>query len=274
MSLVDEVYEKYGGNHYGRYVAIICPYHDDTSPSMLVYEDGFRCEACGKRGKTETLLEKRDTFLPEFPTKKVIFRNPFTSWSYRFDLPTLIHFAWENLPCYYLEKRGIPPKQQSIFYLGYLEDWITFPIFDRKGIIIGATARAGEDNISRAKYVNPAGQNPNLLYVPNWSIIKDHFCLTFGILDALTLAMIGIPAASTTTGKRLDPTILNWYRGQITIIPDKGEEAEGYWLANKLGLRARVHFPDYTEDKDINGLWQRRKFPIKEWKEKILKWKG
>ena len=278
IDILDEVHEKFGGHLYGRYVAIRCPFHDDSSPSLLVYENGYRCEACGARGSSKKLLNLNNTMLPAPALEEpVFFQNPFTKWSYKYDLKTTLKLAWErNIenPSYYLEKRGIPPKWQLRFGIGMLDDWLTLPIYDRDGKIVGATARAGEDNNSPAKYTNPKGQDPNLLYIPRWDILVTKLYLTFGILDAVTLAMLNIPAASTTTGKRLNPSSLDWFRGEIFVVPDNGEELDGYKLVSKLGLRAKLHVPDYTEDKDINGLWQKRKIPVKDWIRNVLRMKG
>ena len=35
------------------YAAVLCPFHDDTRPSLLIYLDTgrFQCQACGERGR-------------------------------------------------------------------------------------------------------------------------------------------------------------------------------------------------------------------------------
>jgi DNA primase len=141
--------------------------------------------------------------------------------------------------------------------LGWLDDWITFPIYDENGHLIGATARAGETNKSTAKYCNVPDMSPNLLYIPDWKMVKlqDKIYLTFGIIDAVTLTQLGYAGISTTTGKRLDHTSLDFLRKRIIIIPDRGEEREAIMLASKLGWRgsvARIDWPDNC--KDINDL--------------------
>ena len=271
--ILDEVHDLFGGTHYGRYVAIICPYHEDTTPSCLVYPDGYRCEACGKTGKTEWLLEDNSLLVfPTTPSKP--FENPFTKWASKYDLPMLLKHAWErNIenPSEYLTKRGIAPKFQLRYGIGKIDNWFTLPIYDRDGKIVGATARAGENNDSPAKYVNPRGQDPSLLYVPDWTILKTRLCLTFGILDAVTLALLNIPAASTTTGKHLNTTALEWFRGEILVIPDKGEELDGYKLDHNLGSRARLHIPNYSKDKDVNGEWEKREESVNDWIRDVLR---
>ena len=129
---------------------------------------------------------------------------------------------------------------------------------DESGRIVGAVARANETNTTKSKYVVPNGQDGNLLYIPDWSIhTKARFTfLVFGVLDAVTLSMMGYPAISTLSGKRLDPIALDGWRKQIIFIPDEGEEENAGKIGAMLGWRAwvwRVNWPDGT--KDINDVF-------------------
>lgn len=50
-SVVDEFYQmKKKANK------IICPFHSDKNPSLHVYEDGFKCFACGEYGDSVDLI--------------------------------------------------------------------------------------------------------------------------------------------------------------------------------------------------------------------------
>src|SRR3972149_6259314 len=169
MNNLDLVFERLGGKRYERYIAVLCPFHPDTKPSLFVYPDGYFCAACGARGTTEALLRKIGS-LPEriiIPFTQ-ISHNPFTRWLAQFG--TIQRVCTTNLKrtSNYLERRGIPRHIQRELNVGIMENWIIFPIFDHFEDIIGAVARRGGENTSGTKYILPQGQNPRLLYVPSW----------------------------------------------------------------------------------------------------------
>lgn len=244
---------------YERYIHALCPFHDDSRPSFFVYEDRYYCAACGVKGKTENLLDdlRRKQGVLVTLKKQTYFQSPWRSWQRFGSLEKILQQAHNNLiksnKTAYLKRRGITIETMKSLNLGWLDDWITFPIYDCDHRLIGATARAGETNKSSAKYCNVPDMPPDLLYVPDWKMVQlqDKLYLTFGILDAVTLFQLGFASASTTTGKRLDHTSLDDIRKKIVIIPDRGEEKEALLLASKLGWRgtvARVDWPDGCKD--------------------------
>lgn len=156
-------------------------------------------------------------------------------------------------PSDYLQRRGISSEYQRKAKLGLRDDFYTFPIYNQERNLIGAVARRGEYSTLDSKYILPKGQNPNLLYVPNWNRVEknDIVFLTYGILDALSLAIMGYGAMSTTTGKRIAPSALDQIRKRIILIPDKGEEVDALRLSAQLGWRShvqRIDWPDGTKD--------------------------
>jgi len=161
--------------------------------------------------------------------------------------------AWKNLPSTYLRERGVSDHYQKQLGLGVLENWITFPIRNDKGKIIGAVARRGEGNKSQAKYITPAGQDPHLLYVPSWERIwkRRKVYLTFGMLDAVLLYVVGAASMSTTAGMRMDVSYLEPLRKRIEFIPDQGEEEAAQKFASKMGWRGcvmRCKYPEGLKD--------------------------
>jgi len=263
--LLDEVYGYLeGAVRYDRYICSLCPIHDDHRPSFFVYEDGYYCKSCGAKGKTINLLDdirkKQGVFIQK---KQIEFHSPWSRWFKVFgDLNNTIKRCHDNLIQHnktaYLRKRGIEIETIKKLKIGWMDDWITFPIYDIEHNLVGATARAGETNTTTSKYCNVPGMNPNLLYVPSWKMIeyKDKIFMVFGIIDAITLFQMGYASISTTTGKRTDPTALDNIRKQIFIIPDKGEEVEAALLSAKLSWRGKaikVGWPDGC--KDVNDLY-------------------
>jgi hypothetical protein len=84
--------------------------------------------------------------------------------------------------------------------------------------------------------------------------------LVYGILDTVSLYQLGYASASTTTGKRIDPSAFDTIRKTIWIIPDDGEEIDAVWLSARLGWRGKVLKMVWPEGcKDINNLLTKRK---------------
>ncbi|OGH07428.1 MAG: hypothetical protein A2W22_03095 [Candidatus Levybacteria bacterium RBG_16_35_11] len=248
---------------YENYIASSCPFHDDSRPSFFVYEDTYKCSSCGKWGKTSTLLRQLEKKTMRVVQDQPSYDyNPWSKWLKKMSLPEIVKVSQHILsdrPSMYLRNRGISTRHQIKLGLGMLEDWLIFPIKNQFMQVIGGVARAGESNTSSLKYVIPNGQDPNLLYVPSWSAVKNksYFYLTFGIIDSISILICGDAAMSTTTGKRLNPDALQSLRKKIYIFPDHGEEKEAYNLANSLGWRGKVikyAYPDKA--KDPNDLFQ------------------
>jgi hypothetical protein len=259
--LLDEIFDKldyaqrYEDSVWGR-----CPFHSDSRPSFMVHEDRYYCQACGAQGKTKDLLDKLSGHIPQ-PAPDY-FHNPFTRWLKDNTLPNILKGAWENLkqhPSAYLRDRCISYEWQIKLGMGMRDDWITFPIRNENNKIIGAVARAGQTNTALAKYVVPNGQDPNMIYVPDWELFKasDIIYATFGILDAVSLVICGAGAFSTTNGKRLnDVSALDKVRKRIIFLPDKMEEGEAKKIAARLGWRGAVAKINYPDDcKDPNDIY-------------------
>jgi DNA primase len=265
---LDEIASKLDyAKRYESYVVALCPFHDERRPSFFVYADNYRCESCGAFGKTSKLIEKLSGKLSVSHKTAPNFKNPFTSWSRDRSLGETLKLAWQNGPSVYLRERGINDKTQKALGLGYLENWVTFPIRNRNGKIRGAIARAGEGNQSPAKYVIPANQDQNLLYIPSWKRIqkKKVIYLTFGILDAVSLYCMGAASISTTCGMRMDVSYLDHIRKRIIFIPDKGEEESAQRFAKKMGWRGAVMPCNWPEKcKDVSDIF------VSEYKDELL----
>ena len=266
---LDEIYQYLDkATRYGRYITSLCPFHDENRPSFFIYPDSYFCKSCGAKGKTKNLLDDLKKNQGTFIAKPQIdFHSPWSRWSKQYgDLPEIIKIAHRNLvdnnKTSYLSKRGIDVATTRKLKLGWLDDWITFPIYDPEGEIVGATTRAGDTNRSQAKYCNYPGQSPDLLYVPDWSMVeyKDKVFLVYGIIDAISIYQLGYASLSTTTGKRTDPECLVHIRKRILIIPDHGEEIEASLLSAKLGWRGKAMKVDWPENtKDCNDLYLQHK---------------
>lgn len=266
---LDELYSYLNGAiRYERYIMALCPWHDDHKPSLAIYPDTYYCHSCNKRGKTADLLQELKQAHGHIIEKRFVdFHSPWSGWKRRFgSLENTISTAHTNLirnsKTAYLQKRGIDIPTIKKLRIGWLEDWITFPIYDRLGDLVGGTARASETNKTSAKYCVVPNQDPNLLYVPSWELIDQSSCawLVYGIIDAISLYQLGVASMSTTTGKRTNADCFDSIRKMIYIIPDRGEEIEACMLSANLSWRGKTIKVDWPDDsKDCNDLYLKHK---------------
>jgi hypothetical protein len=255
---LDEIAEALDrATRYENYVVALCPFHDENRPSFFAYEDWYRCESCEENGPTSKLLERIGN-VPRTHKTGSNFKNPFTRWQRDRSLGKTLKLAWQNGPSVYMKERGIDGETQKRLGIGILENYITFPIRNNKNNkVIGAIARAGEGR-SGEKYVIPSGQDPHLLYCPSWKRIEKRrtIYLTFGIIDALSIYVLGGAAISTTTGMKMDVSYLDKIRKRIIFIPDQGEEAQAQKFASKMGWRGKVMKCNYPSGyKDVSDIF-------------------
>lgn len=245
---------------------------------MFIYADSYHCSACGAHGRTSNLLndlkQKQRVFVPK---KEISFHSPWQRWERSYgSLENVIDRTHVNLlrnnKTAYLYKRGLDLQTIKQLRLGWMDDWITFPIYDDEHNLIGATARTGESNKTPNKYCNYPGQSPDLLYAPNWEVVQlsKFIILVFGIIDAISLYQLGFPGISTTIGKRHDPCCLDDIRKKIYIIPDRGEEIDASLLSAKLSWRGKAISIDWADDcKDVNDMFTKHKLLLLETLEKL-----
>lgn len=254
-----------GRRDYSGYTVGLCPFHDDTRPSMRVSEKGFHCWACGKSGSLKTLAKrlKRGIHTPSVSSgqRTRTESNIFPVYENLAELKNFLLEAHDRLMTterlmWYLKHRGVESMAVRCL-LGWSEEHYTFPIFDVNSGIIGATARVGSQSKAEHKYLVPSGQPP-LLYVPDRSLWSksNRLYVTFGILDAITLAMLGYAAASPSSGKNsFRPEWLNGDYRHVYFVPDEGEKDDAVYYATKLGWRGNVFCFEYPEGcKDVNDL--------------------
>jgi hypothetical protein len=258
----DVVKSLAGVQNHGRYVSALCCYHSDSSPSMLVYPDGFICLSCGAKGNLLKLYKQ----LNNNWVAPTIIQQPKTVHLLPTDLSeleevckqahnTLIQF--DDPLGLYLKKRGIHNRivPQTI---GALNGWYTIPIYGNHRQFLGTVARAGThiQESTGARFNIPQGQQA-MVYVPDYDLIErnDYLVVCYGMLDSLSLCELGIPSCTPTSGKdSLHPEDLDTYRKRIIIIPDKGEESTAIKLRDGLGWRGVLLKLDWPTGKDVNDL--------------------
>ena len=245
---------------HGRYLTGLCPFHPDSSPSLLVFKDGwFRCLGCARQGTWKTLWNK----LKGQPLQVRTERQ--TQWSSPsldgMDLEDVCYQAHDDLlefPSFgwYLEMRGLSDSIEPC-ELGYWNGWYTIPVRDDEGKFQTAVFRAAP-HVQEATGMRYWCPHAPFMYVPNWPRFHKNSSLfiVYGMLDAVALFQLGYSVATTTAGQlTFDPTWLEEYRNKIIVLPDKGEERAAMQLCAHLGWRGKVRRLNYPDGiKDPSGF--------------------
>ena len=260
------------------YLRALCIFHDDHEPSLVIYENSrrFECFGCGRSGTWEYLKKSmaRSSY-KTLASKHAISRQQRNIGSHR-----TVHFVRgpafpeaDEMERYcreayralrevapartYLEHRGLG-EGIELGQLGWDNGWIVVPVRDRGGGIQGAVARSTPslEHRGASRFTLPRGQGP-MLYVPSWELWDQEVVfITFGIFDALSLAVAGFGSASPSSGKNsLNPNWLDEARKPIWIIPDRGEEETAWSYMKHLDWRGKVLMLDYQDaEKDVNDV--------------------
>ena len=282
---IDQIYEvSPGARKMSRgYLLTFCPFHQDDSPSLLVFADGwFRCKGaeCGRTGRLETLYDalvspgaavngrtehakSSPPWLPKAGDTEAIER---LAWDAHDVLLRNESFRW------YLEMRGVGDRVEPC-KLGWYDGWITIPIMNRYQQIQGLVLRATKltQKMTGLRFVQPVGQQPQL-YCPDWGLVDrgvvwrgpvrhgeagrgevghGSLFVVFGMFDSLSLASLRIPSVTTTGGSQTFRTEwLDDMRRKIVVLPDEtGDDEPARKLATRLGWRGSVMRLPYDETK-------------------------
>lgn len=261
---LDLLFERLPGAHrYEKYVSCICPFHQDSKPSCLVYPDGFHCTACGKRGPVAFLLRQ----LGLRPTNGGMDEPDYLPDVWGKDPAWLVDTAHRYLVDHedyqeYIKHRGLSLAIQR-YHLGYYDGWFVIPTYNSSQILQSVLFRAGKwvQSVSGRRFYQLSGQKP-AAYFPDWKLVRraekhgQPLFITFGLFDAITLCLLGYAACTPTTGKdSFKPEWADFFPGRIVILPDLGEERSANRLASHLDWRVGVHYLNYPMDcKDPNDF--------------------
>ena len=262
-SLFDSLLERMEGRKYRDYFSTFCPFDEHKSPALLVYEDGYVCLSCRKAGTLHHLDKAIGShFRPTQRIDSVSKVLPrWRKWEEKYEsLEGIVSAAHKTLKAHrslqtYFRRRKIYEYVEEGF-LGYLDGFAVFPVYlpdNRCGNIV---VRAISGNGGTRYVVHPDTDSVlSHLYCPSWEVVNqaDTIYVVYGIIDAISLHLAGLPAVTGVTGKSLHPDLLLPLRKRFLIVPDEGEEPEAHKLANALGWRAKVKelsFPEGCKDPD------------------------
>jgi len=261
-----------GVHWHGGYFSMLCPFHDDHSPSLMVYLNNFQCKAasCGRKGRLSELIFQLDTSTPAadrmpqltFAWKDLCDGEAMTP---REDFIQQSHSAvqFPDVREWYA-RRGFSDDTVEFCSLGWWRGWFVTPTFDEAHKPIRLILRAGpsiERSVPNKYMVSPG---PATLFIPDWGLLHTkprYVVFPWGVYDALTTYQLRHP---TFTGagpcSQLPVELFDPYRRYIYVIPD-GEPPEELILAKKLvkslDWRGRLVVLDYPDGyKDPNEFLQ------------------
>lgn len=270
MALYEQLLEKMDGHQYSNYFTCCCIFHQDSSPSLFVYEDGwYRCAACGAKGRLEYLAKKlgHHQFSVTQSQSKVQVLPQWRRWVQQWDsLEGIVEHAHYSLTKFhaidkYLKRRKIY-EYVTKGKLGVLDGYLVIPIFSSDSRIVDVVVRRLSASSSTRYVVQPIlHSDKRPLFVPNWQRLEqaENIYCVFGMLDAISLELCGLPVVTGITGKAVPVEQLQELHKRIVIVPDLGEEDDAHKIANKLGWRGRVKelkYPDGCKDPNDVFMFQ------------------
>jgi len=192
------------------------------------------------------------------------------------DVAYAILSKWPQLG-WYLEQRGLKDRIE-VRNLGYMDGWITIPVYDSLGrietLILRATPPIQEAN--GVRFHSPS--LPPKLYVPNWKLTmaSDTVYVVFGMFDALSLDEAGLPVCCSTHGNQsLNPMWFTRFSGKRLLMVSDGvpheraEVKERCAMMYQAGLSAFMHDIKYPDGcKDSNDIL--KKFGSDELRKRIV----
>lgn len=252
-----------GSEDKGNYIVSLCPFHDDSSPSLLIFPDGFfHCLAatCSVSGSYRQLWNKvKGQAVRIYPEKRLQYNAPeaIRDFESREELAYQAHLHLVKFNRgWYLEERGLADAIE-IHELGYWRGWYTFPVWDKEYKFYNVIFRTSPQLQFALNGMRYWADFKPTMYVPDWRLLEkgDYIIVVFGIMDALTLNKFRYPVVTPTHGHVFDPAWLSQFRKPIYVIPDLGEERKALKLVSNLGWRGKMARLDYPEgSKDANDF--------------------
>src|SRR5688572_23834360 len=209
-NLFDTLLERMEGRKYNDYFSAFCPFDTHKSPALLVYEDGFVCLSCGKKGSLKYLNTFTGShFIPQRNDTVSRVLPRWRNWEQRYgDLEGIVDAAHRTLKKY--------PKFQTYFKerkiyeyvdegtLGYLDGWNCFPVYSADGNLVDVVVRSTK-NTSIRYVVSPNDSGVRHLYIPSHKKVQESkvVYVVYGIIDAISLHLAGLPSVTGVTGKSL-----------------------------------------------------------------------
>jgi len=264
--------KKNGNRHVG-----VCPFHSDTVPSLVVYDDHAYCFGCNRYFDAVQFIQEQEGIDVGGALHKLEDRSLLTRHSLDIQqeparkLPPI---SWEILDYWYecgkapevrqyYHDRLLTDKSIEYYRLGWDGSRYVIPIWEglpgnspvynvKFRHASGDMKYSGLPGRSSPKLFNKWVLNSKAeLYAPgDWNVI-----IMMGEFDTILATQDGLPVVSGTAGQgvwKKEWTEALAHIKRIWVVPDKGEERSAFNIASKFMGRATVHtYPgaygmDYT----------------------------
>lgn len=184
----------------------VCPYHDDSRPSLSVNEQKwlFFCHACGKKGSVNELLATLTKYPVEVVQYELNFLKHITPLDFNVDHFHRKLLGTQKVLDYLYTKRKWTLEAIKHLQIGYDGDRILIPVFTAFGDIANVRAYKPGASKSENKFLNTKGHGKARLF--NLGVFKqlqgsnDQVLLTEGEPDCIAAVSAGFSAVSTTSG--------------------------------------------------------------------------
>lgn len=194
---------------------VVCPWHNDSNPSLQVYPDHVYCYACGQwqdpigfvQAMEKLSFDNAIKFLwkrkHSTSVRKRVKASPIEPDEVRKWHDKLLSFSNSAWPWHWLAKRGLGRQVVQALGIGWNGREYTIPHY-ANGKVLNVKFRVHPDKQGDyPKYRSLPGHTFDYLYP--WDYFRKHYDyslvhLTEGELDAAILLQAGMPALSLPSG--------------------------------------------------------------------------
>ena len=204
-----------------------CPYHEDNSPSLAIYQNGYYCFGCKKSGKLETWmtdLVTKDDSRPKYKT--VINRDKF-------------NIEYNDKVRQFFEDRGISIKMAQLYGITANTRQLCIPAYDFEGGVHGYQIRnlgSGpkyksipyKDKYARYSWVHLATSTMPVTKKPVCVIVES-------VIDALVVNKVGLPAMALL-GTNIPTEIIPFFADyKVLVLFDPDATVISSYLQDVIG---------------------------------------
>lgn len=183
------------GHQYGHEVTVICPFHNDRSPSATFNTKTglFYCFVC-KLGLNAWSLAKRLDIKYDIEAEPTPLATSGVPLGDDFEWRQSFFGAKSAKRSVYLKSRGVTPEQIEQFDIRENDDGIIFPLFNAKGSLVGTQTRYKSRSTPRYR---TQGVKPPVWPMSVFPPTEGQIILAEGIFGALNLRRAGLNGFAT-----------------------------------------------------------------------------
>jgi len=234
ISIVDVILDEVGEPGDSR--IILCPFHDDTKPSLSISPDlqVFKCFACGATGDSIKFIQMYKN-MPATEAAKYItdkyaldieIKEDPNEYYYKVQASKMSGYAASVTDKHfeYLKGRGIDVETAMSFGIGGDDSYIHLPIRNDSGRIVGINSRLIVDDPVKTKYIHSAASpifdKSKILpgVYESKKFASDSVMVVEGQLDMLSCHQAGYAAVACLTNHLSTNQVSNLVSKYATIV--------------------------------------------------------